>query len=314
MGDANGVGPEIALRAFAAGRLPPEAVVIGDLAVLDLCNRRVGAGVRLEAVAGPAPAAAGWLAVLDRGILRAEDVRVGRVSLEAGRAALDYVDAATRLALAGRLRAVVTLPINKEATRLSSPGFSGHTGYIARLCGASRYTMMLASPRLLVTHVTTHVSLREAIETLAPERIHDVIVLTAEAVRKLKRPPPIAVMALNPHAGEGGAFGDEETRVIAPAVERARREGLDVAGPLPPDTVFAKALRGRYGAVVCLYHDQGHIPMKAIGFEDTVNVTLGLLIVRTSVDHGTAFDIAWQGVANLDSLVHACRLAGELAA
>jgi len=172
---------------------------------------------------------------------------------------------------------------------------------------------MLASARLLVTHVSTHVSLRRAVETLTSDRILDVIVLTQEAAVKLGRRPRIAVMALNPHGGEDGAFGREEIEHIRPAVQAAREQGIDAVGPLPPDTVFARALGGDYGAVVCMYHDQGHIVMKTLGFEQTVNVTLGLPIVRTSVDHGTAFDIAWQGVASTESFVNACRLAEQIA-
>ena len=246
------------------------------------------------------------------GLLSADDVTPGQISRESGSAALAYVEFATDEALAGRLDAIVTLPMNKEATRLSAPDFTGHTGYIASLCGVSGYAMMLATDDLIATHVSTHVSLRDAIDAVQPERIRQVIDLTADAVAKLRRSGPIAVLGLNPHAGEGGAFGREEIESIAPAIESAVASGIDVVGPLPPDTVFAKARAGDYSAVVCMYHDQGHVPMKLVAFDEAVNVTLGLPIVRTSVDHGTAFDIAWQGQASMQSFINACAMARQL--
>jgi len=312
MGDASGVGPEIALTAFARGRMPGDAVVIGDLAVLERCNEALGLGVRLRKVAELGEGAPGELCVHDMALLAEGNLRIGQMSEESGRAALAYVEFATRRALAGDLRAVVTLPMNKEATRLSLPDFTGHTEFIAGLCGAPGPVMMLASPDLLASHVSTHVSLREAIDAVTGQRVHRVIALTDWAAAKLGRARRIAVMGLNPHAGEGGAFGREEIECIAPAVERAHAEGIDAVGPLPPDTVFKRALAGEFGAVVCMYHDQGHVAMKAIAFEESVNVTLGLPIVRTSVDHGTAFDIAWKGVASIGSFVNACRLAEQL--
>ena len=240
-------------------------------------------------------------------------MRIGQISRASGSAALRYVEHATRLALEGRVSAVVTLPINKEATGLSEPGFSGHTEYIAAMCGTSGYTMMLASERLIVTHVSTHLALREAIDRVRRDRVLEVIRLTDSALRKLRPRRRVAVAGLNPHAGENGAFGDEDLAEIRPAVELARAEGMDAHGPEPPDTVFMHVLNGRYDAVVCMYHDQGHIPMKLLDFEGGVNVTLGLPIVRTSVDHGTAFDIAYQGKAFTKSLHDACVMAERLA-
>jgi 4-hydroxythreonine-4-phosphate dehydrogenase len=314
MGDSSGVGPEIVLRAFRQGEIPADAVVVGDLSVLRLCARVLGVEVPLRAASHPGDVEPGALNTVDLGLLTGDDVRIGEVSRASGRAALRYVEHATRLALAGGVSAVVTLPIHKEATGLSEPGFTGHTEYIAGLCGASRYTMMLASERLIATHVSTHVALREAIERVQRDRVLDVVRLTDAALRRLRPTRRIAVAGLNPHAGENGAFGDEERTRIAPAVELARAEGIDAAGPLPPDTVFMQALAGRYDAVVCMYHDQGHIPMKLLDFEGGVNVTLGLPIVRTSVDHGTAFDIAYQGKAFTRSLRDACAMAVRLAA
>ena len=312
MGDSSGVGPEIVLHAFKKGELPDDFVVVGDFSILSLCNRKLGYEAPLRRVAEVAEAGAGRVNVLDLGLLKEEDLRVGQISEQSGLAALRYVERATRLALAGQVAAVVTLPVNKEATRLSEPGFTGHTEYIAGLCGKDRYTLMLASEKAIVTHVSTHVSLREAIENVRRERVYDVIRLTHEVLPRLRPSSRIAVAGLNPHAGENGAFGHEDLAEVKPAVERARAEGVDAAGPFPPDTVFLDLLKGRYDAVVCMYHDQGHIPMKVLDFEGGINVTLGLPIVRTSVDHGTAFDIAYRGVAFTGSLRDACALAVKL--
>jgi 4-hydroxythreonine-4-phosphate dehydrogenase len=312
MGDASGVGPEILLRAFASGELGTDVVAVGDLAVLDLCNRRLQCGVRLEAVTRPQHARPGELGVIDEGMVSEATLRIGEIDRTSGAAALAYVARATRLAIAGEAAAVVTLPINKAATRLSAPTFTGHTEYVAELCGRASSTLMLASERAIVTHVSTHVSLREAIERTQPERVLEVILQTDEILGRLRPSRRIAVAGLNPHAGEGGAFGDEDARCIAPAIAAARDRGVEVSGPHPPDTVFLDLVQGRVDAVVCMYHDQGHIPMKLLDFRGGVNVTLGLPIVRTSVDHGTAFDIAWKGIAFTDSLRDACAMARRL--
>ena len=312
MGDASGVGPEILLRAFASGELGIDVVAVGDLAVLDLCNRRLHCDVTLEPLTSPRPSSPGVLSVLDEGALSASALRIGEIDRASGAAALAYVARATRLALAGEAAAVVTLPINKAATRLSAPTFTGHTEYVAELCGRTSSTLMLASERAVVTHVSTHVSLREAIDLAQPARIFEVLLQTDEILRRLRPTRRIAVAGLNPHAGEGGAFGDEDATRIAPAIARARGQGLEVTGPHPPDTVFLDMVQGRIDAVVCMYHDQGHIPMKLLDFRGGVNVTLGLPIGRTSVDHGTAFDIAWKGVAFTDSLRDACAMARRL--
>ena len=312
MGDASGVGPEILLRAFASGELGTDVVAVGDLAVLDLCNRRLRCDVILEPLTAPRPAAPGRLGVLDEGALTEATLRIGEIDRASGAAALAYVARATKLALAGDVAAVVTLPINKAATRLSAPTFTGHTEYVAELCGRTSSTLMLASEKAIVTHVSTHVALREAIELAQPARILEVIVQTDGILRRLRPSRRIAVAGLNPHAGEGGAFGDEDAARIVPAIDEARTQGLEVSGPHPPDTVFLDLVQGRVDAVVCMYHDQGHIPMKLLDFRGGVNVTLGLPIVRTSVDHGTAFDIAWKGVAFTDSLRDACAMARRL--
>jgi 4-hydroxythreonine-4-phosphate dehydrogenase len=307
------VGPEIVLSAYRKDELPRETVVVGDLAVLRLCTRVLGIEVPLRAASHAGDVEAGALNVLDLALLTEDDVRIGEITRASGHAALRYVEQATRLALEGAVSAIVTLPINKEATGLSEPGFSGHTEYVAALCGTSVYTMMLASERLIATHVSTHVPLSEAIRRVKRDKVLEIIRLTDGALRKLRPTRRIGVAGLNPHAGENGAFGREDLDEIAPAVALARAEGIEADGPLPPDTVFMQVLKGRYDAVVCMYHDQGHIPMKLLDFEGGVNVTLGLPIVRTSVDHGTAFDIAYQGKAFTRSLRDACAMAAQLA-
>ncbi len=311
MGDPAGVGPEIVLRAFRDGTVSKDLVVVGDQEVLAACSDALGLGVPIRS-ASAADARPGWINVVDVGAIRRADFTPGAVSRECGSAARRYVEVGVRLALEGAAEALVTLPVNKEAVRLSDPRFSGHTGFIAELCGAHGVTMLLYSPKLAVSHVSAHLSLREAIEEVKPQRIGKVIDLTASFLSKLGDRARLAVAGLNPHAGEAGAFGSEDAKFIAPAVEAARARGLDVAGPVPPDTVFVRAARGEFDAVVCMYHDQGHIPMKLLDFEGAVNVSLGLPIVRTSVDHGTAFDIAWRGVASTKSYEAAVALARRL--
>jgi 4-phospho-D-threonate 3-dehydrogenase / 4-phospho-D-erythronate 3-dehydrogenase len=205
------------------------------------------------------------------------------------------------------------LPMNKEATQMTDPNFTGHTELIGELCGSDDVTIMLVSDQLIVTHVSTHVSLKTAIARAKRERVLKIIQLTAAAVRRLRPNGKMAVAGLNPHAGENGLFGDEEIQEIRPAVEEAKKEGIHVEGPLAPDTLFYLAVqKKKYDAIVCMYHDQGHIPLKLLDFEGGVNVALGLPIIRTSVDHGTAFDIAGKGIASTRSLLRAIELALRL--
>lgn len=314
MGDSSGVGPEILLRACRAGQLHAKFVVYGDLAVLGACNRQLGCEVPLRAAESPSDWQADALNVIDLGLLDEADISIGKISAKSGAAARDYVLAAAKAALAGEIAAMVTLPMNKAATQLSDPGFTGHTELIGAECGARDVTIMLASEQLIVTHVSTHCSLRAAIERVKKERVQRIIELTCEAVARLKASPRVAVAGLNPHAGENGMFGREEIDEIQPAIAWARERGLPVEGPFPPDTLFYLAVRKkRFDAVVCMYHDQGHVPLKLLDFEGGVNVTLGLPIIRTSVDHGTAFDIAWQGIASTRSLVAAFDFALRMA-
>ncbi|MBI3470781.1 MAG: 4-hydroxythreonine-4-phosphate dehydrogenase PdxA [Candidatus Solibacter usitatus] len=313
-GDSSGIGPEVLLHAFQKGEIRHPVVVYGDLEILAAYNDRLGYGVPLRRVTAPDQYREGPLNVIDAGLLHREDLAIGTLSAKSGRAARGYVVAATRAALAGEIAAMVTLPMNKEATQLTDPHFVGHTELIGALCGASDVTILLASDQLIVSHVSTHCSLAEAIARAKRDRIQTIIRLTCDAVARLRPNPRVAVAGLNPHAGENGLFGDEEIREIRPAVEWARAQGLPVEGPLPPDTLFYLAVRKKkYDAIVCMYHDQGHVPLKLLDFEGGVNVALGLPIIRTSVDHGTAFDIAGQGVASTVSLVKALEMAVDLA-
>jgi 4-hydroxythreonine-4-phosphate dehydrogenase len=313
MGDASGVGTEILLKAFAHGELPSALVVYGDLEALRFYNDRLGYGVPLHVVRSPAAHQPAVLNLIDAGLLQTDEITPGKLSAKAGRAAREYVVTATRAAIASEIAGFITLPMNKEATCLSDPGFTGHTELIGALCGVKDVTIMLASDELIVTHVSTHVSLLNAIANAKRPRIQTIIQLTVEAVRKLVPNPRIAVAGLNPHAGEHGLFGNEEVEEIIPAVQWAKAQGYPVDGPFPPDTLFYLAVRKKkFDAVVCMYHDQGHIPSKLLDFEGGVNIALGLPIVRTSVDHGTAFDIAGTGTASTYSLIRAIEFAKKL--
>ena len=307
MGDPSGVGPEIVLRSFAAGNIgrdpnDTDVVVYGDEAIL-----RHGAQLLDLTIEW------GRLPIVDLGLLSAREHRPGVLDAASGAAARAYVERAALDALAGKVSGIVTMPMNKEATQLTDPTFVGHTEFIAALCGAQKVTMMLTNGPLAVTHVSTHCSLMEAIQLVRTDRVLDVIHLTNDVLRRFLDRPRIAVCGLNPHAGEHGLFGNEDIEHVAPAIEAAVAEGIDATGPHPADTVFYQAVhRHGYDAIVCMYHDQGHAPMKLLAFDTAVNVTLGLPIVRTSVDHGTAFDIAWTGQAFTDSVRHAVDYARKL--
>jgi 4-phospho-D-threonate 3-dehydrogenase / 4-phospho-D-erythronate 3-dehydrogenase len=303
-GDPAGVGPELCLRLLREPlvRAVCVPVVYGDLAVLARVAR---------ALNWPEPSAAD---VLDMRAIGAHDFAPGAVSAACGRAAYEYVVRAIDDARAGIVSAICTGPLHKEALHAAGVPFPGHTELLAHRTGAPRHCMMLTAHAITCALVTVHVGLREVPALLSVESIIDTIELTAEAMARIRqRAPRLLVCGLNPHAGEHGLFGDrEEERFIVPAIEACRAKGIDVRGPLPPDTAFLPKLRETCDAYVCMYHDQGLIPLKALAFEDAVNVTLGLPIVRTSVDHGTAFDIAWKGVADASSFVRAVELAAKL--
>lgn len=313
MGDASGVGPEILLRRFAAGDFGDDLVVYGDHAVLQAGMALLNLDVPLKAIDSAGAAVHGHLNIIDHGLLQAADLTPGILNEAAGAAARAYVLHAVDDALAGKVAGVVTLPMNKEATQRSDPDFIGHTELIAERCGADDYAMMLTTDEVVASHVSAHVSLREAIERVTPERISTVVRLTHRALQAFIDQPRIAVCGLNPHAGEHGMFGSEDEEIIAPTIAALAAEGIIVTGPHPADTVFYQAIyNDAHDGVICMYHDQGHAPLKLQAFERGVNVTIGLPIVRTSVDHGTAFDIAWQGKAFTHSLDHALRWAWKL--
>jgi 4-phospho-D-threonate 3-dehydrogenase / 4-phospho-D-erythronate 3-dehydrogenase len=316
MGDPAGVGPEIIVKALADPGLLPMArwVIVGDADVW----RETVATLRIDIPAHVVPrlqnAELGFSTVfLDRCQLQGVPLRAGELSGACGRAALDYVRTATLLALHREVDAMATAPLNKEAVVLAGAHFTGHTEYIAELCGAADSRMLLINDRLRVVHVTTHCSLRRACEP-SVAGILRTIELGQESLKLLGfQSPRIAVCGLNPHAGENGIFGSEDAALILPAVQAAQTAGIDCRGPLPADTLFTKAVRGEFDLVVAMYHDQGHIPMKLMDFENTVNVSLGLPIIRTSVDHGTAFDIAGKNRADASNMKAALRLAISMA-
>jgi len=305
MGDPAGVGPEICLRLLANASVREFAspVVFGDLAVLRRCAERTG-------LPAPEPSSVRDLTLFDDA-----GFEPGVVSAKTGAAGYGYVINSIEAALAGEVAAVATAPLHKEALRAADVPYPGHTEIFADKTGAARACMFQYSDEVRASFVTVHCGYGEVPALMTVERILDVIELTAEAMRRIRGVEPvIGVLGLNPHAGEHGLFGDrEEERLIEPAMELARRRGILVEGPIPPDTAFLPERRRRTGAFVCMYHDQGHIPLKALAFDTAVNTTLGLPIVRTSVDHGTACDIAWQGKAKASSLVEAVRLAAKLA-
>jgi 4-hydroxythreonine-4-phosphate dehydrogenase len=317
MGCPVGIGPEIILRflAQAGRRIALWPVVIGDLGVL----RRSAATLEIpfrvvdwQPGALLEPQALNVLSLSDLG----QGLCWGKPTMETGRAMGRYIEEGVRLVRQGQLAGLVTCPIGKAALRAGGYRFPGHTEMLAELCQARDYAMMMAGNRLKVTLVSIHQPLAEVPAAITLESVQRMIVITARALRDdfgLPR-PRLAVAGLNPHAGEAGLFGDEEQRVIVPAVAASRRAGWLVEGPFPPDTVFHKAAAGQFDAVVCMYHDQGLIPFKLLHFSDGVNVTLGLPIVRTSVDHGTAYDIAGQGVADPASLAAAFFMAEAIIA
>jgi 4-hydroxythreonine-4-phosphate dehydrogenase len=323
MGDPAGIGPEICLRALREPSVLAQCVPVlfGDAAVIERVanathkshrSRKTYTVLSLTDWEKHGPAKAPL--IVDCAAIDAEHVKPGKISAACGRAGFIFIEQAIRSALRGQIDGVVTAPIHKEALQLSGVKHPGHTEIFTALTRAKRSCMMLRSDVLTVSMVTTHIGYSEVPAKLSVARVLDVIELTAEAMaRMLERAPRLAICGLNPHAGEHGLFGRrEEERFIQPAIVRAKRRGIHIEGPLPPDAAFTTGQRKRFDAIVTLYHDQGHIPFKMLAFDTGVNVTLGLPIVRTSVDHGTAFDIAWQGVADPRSLFEAIRVAVEL--
>ena len=333
MGDVAGIGPEVIARAWSDPALHAlcRPLVIGSPAVLRRAVQLVGDPIEIQAIESPEEAESSPTlipCIEPAGAPPVQEVSPGQVDARAGRAAHDYLIHAIDLALAGRIDAITTLPLNKEALSLGGIAHPGHTEILAERCGTPDHAMMLylaaerepgaipERPGLGVVHVTLHVALRRVFEMINVDSVAAKIRLADRAMRPLteEHQPKIAVSSLNPHAGENGLFGDEEIAIIRPAVERTRAEGLDVSGPHPNDTLYHRALGGEFDVVVAMYHDQGHIALKTAGFRRGVNITLGLPIIRTSVAHGTAFDIAWRGLADPSSLIEAVRAAGRIVA
>lgn len=314
MGDPTGAGPEIIVKALFSEEISGlcRAIVIGDAAVMRAAADivKIPAEIRIIKNVGEAEFASGLIEVIDLRNVDMEALVRGRVDAMGGKAAYACVERATKLALTREIDAVVTAPLNKEALNRAGYAYSGHTEILAHLCDVNDVVMMLVAGNLRIAHVTTHVSLRQACDLVTKDRILRVLELSYAGVRRMGvAEPRLVVAGLNPHASEDGLFGKEEKEQILPAVEAARKLGLDVTGPLPPDTAFLRAWRGEFDIAIAMYHDQGHIPMKMVGFDEGVNVTLGLPITRTSVDHGTVFGKAGKGTARPQSMIESIKLA-----
>jgi len=319
MGDPAGIGPEIVIKAYREGEFEGlcRLLVIGDLDFLRYTADRLGIDIPLQGIevgrleeAGPLTER---LAVLDLKNVDYRNLVLGQVSPLAGKAAAEYILKAVELAMAKKVKAIVTAPINKEALNRAGYNYPGHTEWLAKLTDTSDYAMMMVGGGLRVVLVTTHIPLREVVSALTVERVLRVIRLTQRAMGlfDIER-PKLALAALNPHGGEGGLFGEEEREILIPAIEEACREGIDVSGPYPADTLFQPRKSKSFHAIIAMYHDQGLIPVKNAAFGRAVNVTIGLPIIRTSVDHGTAYDIAGKGVADPGSLIEAIKLSASM--
>jgi 4-hydroxythreonine-4-phosphate dehydrogenase len=305
MGDPVGVGPEVVIRAVRSSKVARAArcVVVGDAGVLERVARKIK--VKLPKS----------VEVIPVSTLVAAKLLPGRPTIATGKAMINYIDEAVRLIKDGAADALATAPITKEAARKAGFKFPGHTEYLAHLTNTKDFVMMLGGDRLKVVLVTIHEPIKKVPRLVTKAKVLKTIKITDAAFRRdfgIKR-PRIAVAGLNPHAGEGGLMGGEDASIIAPAVRAAKKAGINVTGPLPADTVFYRASKGDFDCVVCMYHDQGLGPMKLLHFDDGINATLGLPIIRTSVDHGTAYDIAWKGVANHASMVNAIVTAADMA-
>jgi len=322
MGDPAGVGPELCLKATA--KLAPR-IKAGELALVTIGTRDAIDRARESLIAAGQRRYAAHVDLIEATTAKGK-VEYGVTSAEAGRQAFLAIERAIALAMKGEIDAIATAPISKEAINAAGYHYAGHTEILADLTGSKSSVLMLVHDKLRVSHVSAHVALSRASALVTPERLTYVIELTADALRRLGfKKPRLGIAAVNPHAGEGGMFGREDIDIVAPVIEKFRKQGLDITGPVPGDTVFVKALGGQFDGVVAMFHDQGHVAVKLLGFKidrrtgkwvglSGVNITLGLPIVRTSVDHGTAFDIAGKGIANPQSMIEAIDLGVRLAA
>lgn len=318
MGDPAGIGPEIIIKSLAEGELcGAPAIVVGCAATL---RRILAMGITPQAElrvlnsVADAHFAPGIINIIDEPLADPTALKPGVVQVDAGDLAYRCVKRATELATAGEVHAIATAPLNKEALHSAGHLYPGHTELLAKLTDSKDYAMVLYTDRLKVIHVTTHIALRNFLDTLNRERVETVVGMADTFLKRVGfEKPRIAVAGVNPHAGENGLFGDEEIKIVGPAVEAMKAQGYSVFGPCPPDTVFLQCYEGQYDIVVAMYHDQGHIPLKLLGFYDGVNITAGLPFIRTSADHGTAFDIAWTGKAKSESMAISIQLAMQLA-
>ncbi len=318
MGDFSGTGPELLTRAFADTgiRALCRPVAIGDSSVVDAAVEITGVDLKVRPRSHLTGAGddSGVIDVYDLANVTSDKLLRGSISAAAGKAAFESIREAVRLTLAGEADAIVTSAINKAALHRAGHHYDGHTELLAELCGGPPVTMMLVAEELRVCHISTHVPLREAINRVTEKRILEVVRLAHEGVQRLGvEAPHIAVAGINPHAGEGGLFGDEEIKIIAPAIAEARRLGFNVSGPYAGDTVFFRTLQGEFDCAIAMYHDQGHVAAKMLGIWRGVNVTLGLPIIRTSVEHGTDFANAGKGTGDPRSLIQAMKLAATMA-
>lgn len=304
LGDPAGIGPEIALKAILSKEIVSvcEPVIVGDRIVIEQAVEKLSLPFDLKKIK-----------LIDTGEIKDRNFEKNKPTAEGGRACVSYIKKAVELALNKSVDAIVTAPISKEALKMAGFKWPGHTELLAELTGTKDYAMMFYSDKLKVILVTIHTALKNVPEMIKKEKVLKTILLAKKSCDMMGiENPKIAVAGLNPHSGETGIFGDEEIREISPAVDKAQSMGIPVSGPYPADTLFHRAYNGEFDIIVCMYHDQGLIPLKMIAFDKAVNVTIGLPIIRTSPDHGTAYDIAWKGIANPSSMIEAIKLAARL--
>jgi 4-hydroxythreonine-4-phosphate dehydrogenase len=312
MGDPSGIGPEISLKALSSVQAP-NIMVIGDFSVIKNTADSLGIHPEYNVIKSPEEFISGRINILDMEIVQPDQFTIGTINMLCGKAAFSYINTAIDLALEKKIDGIITNPINKESLQLAGVNYPGHTEIFAARTGVTDFAMMFLLEKVCVAHVTTHCSLRQAIDLITSDRIVKKIALLNDALILLGfSNPRIAVGGLNPHAGEHGLFGTEEIDQIIPAVDRAIKLGITVSGPYPPDTVFMRAFRGEFDGVVAMLHDHGFVALKSRDFENGVNITIGLPIIRTSVGHGTAFDIAGKGIASPESLLRAIEAAEKM--
>ncbi len=308
MGDPAGIGPEISLKVLEKNKEYREcSIIYGSISILEYYKEKLKLkDIKFNIIKNTKEFKKDYINVIQVFDIDMKDITIGKVSGLCGEAAYKYIERAIQDALQGDIAVVITAPINKEALNKGGYHYEGHTEIFAKLTNTKKYAMLLWSEKLSVVHVSTHCSLQDACRKVTKDRVLNVIELAGKFLQQLGvKEPRIAVAGLNPHSGEAGLFGTEEIEHIIPALNQAKKDNWKVEGPIPPDTVFLKAYRKEYDVVVAMYHDQGHIPIKLLAFDEGVNVTLGLPIIRTSVDHGTAFDIAGKGIASEKSILNA---------